>query len=187
MTFLKFQQKPKDSGVYYVYDYRSFRYKDKNDKSDKTNSYGKVHHQLVNYHGRADKALRKLIQRAPDFSPETWTKLVHYAKESRKPKHTNEDEEHLLGQKFTSAELRFLVLFAKKEDILLNKDQGTIKISLDDLAHIIEEIESITFSEALKSVEQVSEDNIYKLANEQGKKNCIFINSSDYFHHLFSD
>ena len=187
MTFLKFQQKPKDSGVYYVYEYRSFRYKDKNDKSDTTSSYGKVHHQLVNYHGRADKALRKLIQRAPDFSPETWTKLVHYAKESRRPRHANDEATYFLGQKFTSADLRFLVLFAKKEDMIINKDEGSVKIPLDILAHIIEEIESIAFSEAVKYIELVAEDNVFKVVIDQGKKTCVFMNSSDYFHSLFND
>ena len=181
MTFLKFQEKPKGSQVYYVYEYRSFREKTDKDKSN----YGKVRHALVAYHGRADKALKKLIIRAPDFSQETWRKMIHYAKESRKPG-TAESNNVVLSQKFTIPELKFLMLFAPKEKILYDKLNKTISIFLSDFAKVINTIEDIPIQEVIEIIENLEKDENFELIESENKKYCLF-KDMDYFSAIIKD
>lgn len=178
VTFLKFQEKPKASGVYYVYEYRSFR--EKSEKADKGSSnYGKVRHALVAYHGRADKALKKLLERAPEFSQETWKKMVRYAKESRKPG-SPEIDTVVLSQKFTVPELKFLMLFAPKEKLLYDQDLGTVTIGLDDLAQVINSIEEIPIPDVKKIIQSMENVDDFKVLAKEQRKICIF-SDTEYF------
>ncbi len=181
MTFLKFQEKPKGSQVYYVYEYRSFREKTDKDKSN----YGKVRHALVAYHGRADKALKKLIIRAPDFSQETWRKMVHFAKESRKPG-TAESNSIVLSPKFTVPELKFLMLFAPKEKILYDKDNKTISILLSDFAKVINTIEDMQAQEVIEIIEKLDKDDNFEIMEIENKKYCLF-KDMDYFSSIIKE
>jgi hypothetical protein len=181
MTFLKFQEKPKSSGVYYVYEYRSFREKTDKDKSN----YGKVRHALVAYHGRADKALKKLLVRAPEFSQETWKKMVHYARESRKPGST-ESTNLILSQIFTVAELKFLMLFAPKDKMQYSKEESTLSISLMDLAKVINAIEEMPVQEVISIIEKIEQEDDFKTIELDKKKFCVFYDT-EYFSALIKE
>ncbi|OLS21385.1 MAG: hypothetical protein HeimC3_35800 [Candidatus Heimdallarchaeota archaeon LC_3] len=169
MTFLKFQEKPKGSKVYYVYEYRSYREKREKNSSD----YGKVRHALVAYHGRVDRALEKLIPQINDFSSATREKLVHYTKLSRRP--GNKDlEGSLLGRKFTLLELQFLTLFVPPRKIMVDKIEKSIKVSAKDLSEIISKIEDIPSIEVMSYLNQIEKSNKYKIIIKDGIPFCKF-------------
>jgi hypothetical protein len=173
MTFLKFQEKPKGSGVYYVYEYRSYREKTKKDKSN----YGKVRHALVAYHGRVDKALDKLVNRAPDFSESTWKKLVFYAKASRKPK-SDEQDYMLFTKPYTIPELKFLLLFVPEHKLIVRNNSDCIQVLLKDFAKVISTIDGTDADQIKKEIRKIESNKEYKLLEDtNGETLCEFTDS----------
>ena len=180
MTFLKFQEKPRGSNVFYVYEYRSFRDRDQNRGTNQKfigdpHNYGKVRHSLVAYHGRADKALKKLADRALEFSPRTWKKILHYAKISRKP------DQHPGEKTLTTGELRFLAVLSDKNIAEIDSGSGEVRITFSNMAELIHFVENIDLQEATTILQDVVEDEImyFKLANEI--KYCVFPKAAEYF------